>query len=263
MAQRFGAILFVLAALLALISLALMPAPNADPVFINLDGARFRDPEGPLFADLEGILAAVRGDEGAPEKVNARVLNVVTQRGAAAMLEEMLDEKSRMSLATALALGRDPDLLLLRHQFYVRVGLLPNKQPLCPCNEEYPKEMRPVNLGTRGGTAKQMQVALGVRGSKAAAAAKAKRTKELKSLVAQAAKLSQRASKARTAARRAQYAEQAAALNAQATAGLDALAEDIRQDAPAAGGVVEIAPGPEPATLYGCAKRVKASTVFK
>ncbi len=31
------------------------------------------------------------------------------------------------------------------HQFFVNVGLLPNKQPLCPCNEIHTKEMRPVN----------------------------------------------------------------------------------------------------------------------
>jgi|EP00624_Nannochloropsis_granulata_P006853 hypothetical protein len=132
-------------------------------MFDDLEGARFRKPGRPLFADLEGILATLRGDEGADERVNARVLNVVKQHGAKAMLEEMLDEKTCMSLATALALGQDPDVLLLRHQFYVHVGL-PNKQPLCPCREKYPNEMRPVNLGTKGETAKQMQAALGIAG---------------------------------------------------------------------------------------------------
>jgi hypothetical protein len=50
------------------------------------------------------------------------------QPSAKSVPKEMVDEKRCMSLATAVALGRDPDLLLLQHQFLVNIGLLPNKR---------------------------------------------------------------------------------------------------------------------------------------
>ncbi|GAB5034324.1 protein cbg00277 [Nannochloropsis oceanica] len=240
-----------------------MPAPNSDPKFGDLGSHRFCNPDRPLFADLEGILATLRGDEGANKRVNARVLNVKTQPGAKAVLEEILDEKTCMTLTTAKALGRDPDLLLLRHQFLVNIGLIPNKQPICHCDSAYPKKMRPVNLRTKDGSAKQMQAALGVRDLKAACAAKAKRMKNLKSLYDRAKVLFERASRARRPELKAQYATQAAALHSQAGKGINSVAKDLDQDAPAAGGVVEITHGPEPATKYGSTKRSKVSTVFK
>jgi len=44
-----------------------------------------------------------------------------------AVLEEILDDKTCMTLTTAKTLGRDPDLLLLRHQFLVNIGLISTK----------------------------------------------------------------------------------------------------------------------------------------
>lgn len=270
-----------LVALLALLAIAVATAQAAmvpEDWHDDLDGPGFREPEGPVFAPLADIEATLNEEPGASAGVSARILDLVSLASypVKKLVQAIRDAKTRLSSKFLVDLSRNPDLVFLQYQLFADVGVVPNKQPLCPCrDEDNPRPMGLVAKGTNGGSFKQAEAVMVSSSGDGARREEVQQLRRCTDKRGRADDLKAQAARARSARQRQRLSEEAERLMEEATVEQTAVEARLLQPHAAAAdaarivgfrrGVPDVAPAPAPATatMYGNEEIRKYDITFR